>query len=369
VPAFVLLVVLGIRQRSRGLLVSAGVIGGIVGLTGAETFFFCSLIALVLALIVPEVGRFRILLSIGIPMGLVWATWLVPLLVNYRKYGGFDDTSGEAILIPPLNILGAWGLVLPFALFGLVMGFRQIRVRPHARVVVGVTACAATLLVVSQLAESLGAGFTTLGRSHRYWPLLHLSLVPAAGFGAVQLLGLFRREWNERRAAALGAAILVFSIPSPILGSLALPEDWQSTPRPIEQMVTEQGTPMNLIDPVPGRTTCVIAAPDHLIQRVYWYTGSRLVRYKWIGVVPGNLARVRWAEMRDHIPWDAERAIDNIILTTGSGTRTQWEELAEKYDVDHVITTRSAAESGTFGDAERRPASGYVVLSRTDCGD
>jgi hypothetical protein len=367
-PAFLYLLVRGVRDAHRPALAAAGVIAGIVGLTGAEHFFFCVLVALVVAASLPRRRRAFHLLPVIVPMIVIWAVWLIPLAVSYVRYGGFADTAQSLVDLAPWSVLGAWGLVTPLAAFGIVRAFPAFPRDPGVRVSLLALACAAALVLASALSGLIGQGFHTLGRAHRYWPLVHLALVPLAAIGVVAAVDALSIRRRAVAAAVVAGALLLLSVPSPILGSLAV-RDYSEAPNVVSEAIRgKEGSVLNLIDPVAGGETCVAAVPDFMTHPVFLYTGFRVVRYTWTAKKRENVARVRWADIRQHIPWDGRRLTDNELLVNGTGTGEAWDETSEKYSVDHVITTRRAATKGTFGDAEVRGAGKFVVFSRTDCG-
>ena len=347
VPAFLLMLVMGVRERRTWALASAGVVAGIVGLTGAETFFLCGLIALGLALVVPAGGRVRTVAWVALPMAAVWSVWLAPLAWNYVRLGGFVNTTQVGTVdVPPLGILGAWGLLTAFAIVGLA---RLWRVAPGPSERVMVVALGGALLLLAIAATTGNSGpIGVVGRPHRYWPLLYLVVVPIGASGLVALADRF--QLSARGALALSGTVLLLALPSPLLGSLALSRVWDDPP-PLVSEAIDGSTESALVrmDPSPGES-CVAAVPEDVAHTAFWWSGFRFVHYKWAPDIESNFARIRWADIRERIPWDEERASDNRVLDDEDGTSPGWANLEDKYGLDVAIT--NAGE----------------VVRRSDCG-
>jgi hypothetical protein len=348
VPAFLFLLVNGLRDRRRPMLLAAGGVAGVVGLTGAEAFFLCGLIALGVGFVAPAGDRVRTVAWVALPMAAVWSMWLVPLAWNYVRLGGFVDTTTVGTVdVPPLGILGAWGLLTVFSLVGLVHLWSGPR-GPVERLLAVAVAAAAFLLLIATIAGDSGP-LGVIGRPHRYWPLLYLALVPIGAVGVVALSERFRS--TSPRDLVLGTAILALAVPSPILGSLALSRVWSDPPPLVSDAI--EAAPRSVLeqlDPSPGGETCVAAVPEDVVHSAFWWSGYRFVHYRWTPETESNFARIRWADMDEHIPWDEERASDNPAIDSVGETSTALTYLEDKYGVDIAITSA--------GD----------VIERTDCG-
>src|SRR5918911_758533 len=122
--------------------------------------------------------------------------------------------------------------------------------------------------------------FVTLGYQHRYWPLVHLSVVLYAGAGATFMM---RKLLAPRKVAlGLGAAALtaLLSLPSPVLASVALPSA-KPAPRSVTAALEGRRDAMlQLLDPSPG-LSCIAAVPPQWSHPVWSFTGYRLVLYRW----------------------------------------------------------------------------------------
>lgn len=367
-----LLLVIGIKERSGGSLVAGGATIGMVGLTGGETFIVSFLAVVVLALTATEIGRARLGALVLIPALAIYMLWAGPMVVNYFRLGGFFGTAARPVVLTPLAVLGSWGLVTPFALHGLVRCFPRWRTDPGTKVMMAaLTAAVMSLVASAALPLYLGRGFSTLGRDHRYWPLVFLTLAPVAALGLTELLGALVRV-SRRLGIAFAALTVVLAIPSPLLASIALPAERGSPEVLADSLEGDPGTVLNLIAPRPGMR-CVIAAPVDSSQRVFSYTGYRMVLFRWApGEVSRNSAHIRWAGIYEKIPGGLERQHVNRVLTSGVPSRARWNAAADAYDVDVVVAPVGRASSAVFGGLRKRissPASGerFVVVWRREC--
>lgn len=372
VVAALLLLVIGVQERSGGPLVAGGVTIGMVGLTGGETFIVAFLAVSVLALTAPEVGRVRVGALVLIPALATYSLWAGPMVVNYVRLEGFFGTAARPVVLTPLAVLGSWGLVTPFALYGLLHWFPRRRTNPGTKVVLAALAAAVISLIASAaLPLYLGRGFSTLGRDHRYWPLVFLALAPLAALGLTEVLGTVVRA-SRKMGMAFAALIVTLAVPSPLLASIALPAE-RGTPEVLaDSLEGDPHTVLNLIAPRLGMR-CVIATPVGLSQRVFSYTGYRMVLFRWApGEISRNSAHIRWAGIYKHIPGGLDRLQANRTLTGTVPDRARWDEAAEAYGVDVVVApVRRSASPGFRGLRKQvsSPASGerFVVVWRREC--
>jgi len=372
VVAALLFLVTGLKERSGGSLVAGGVIIGLVGLTGGETFIVSFLAVVVLALMATDVGRTRLAGLVLVPALAIYALWVGPMVINYFRLGGFFGTAARPVVLTPLAVLGSWGLVTPFALYGLVRGLPRWRTDPGTKVVLAaLTAAVISLIASAALPLYLGRGFSTLGRDHRYWPLVFLALAPLAALGATELFGAVART-SRRLGVTLAGLTVVLAIPSPLLASIALPAERGSPGLLADSLKGEPGTVLNLIAPRPGMP-CVIAAPVGLSHRVFSYTGYPMVLFRWAPVeVSRNSAHIRWAEIYEDIPGGLERLQANRVLTGKSSNPGRWNAAADAYGVDIVIAPLRRTEPPAFRGLRKQisnAASGerFAVVWRREC--
>ncbi|MDQ3751317.1 MAG: hypothetical protein M3333_00270 [Actinomycetota bacterium] len=371
VVAALLLLITGLERRSGGPLVAAGVTVGMVGLTGGETFIVCFLTVGVLTVIGTDVGRARLGVLVLLPALATYSLWAGPMAANYFRLGGFFGTAARPVVLTPLAVLGSWGLVTPFAVYGLAGRLRRLA-DPATKVVLAALAAAVTSLVASAaLPLYLGRGFSTLGRDHRYWPLVFLALAPLAALGLTELVGAIVRV-NRKLGVAFVAVTVILALPSPLLASIALPDE-RGSPELLESSLEgDPRTVLNLIAPRPGMG-CVIAAPVGLSQRVFSYTGYRLVLFRWgPGEIGRNAAHIRWAGIYRRIPGGHERLQANRVLTGAVSTKARWNEVADAYGVDVVVAPAGRAQAPTFRGLRKELSSSvaeerFVVVWRRGC--
>lgn len=368
IASCLLLLVIAAESQRLSLLAGAGVLVGLIGLTGAETWLFALLTATATAVVVFPT-RLRALAFVVVPALTVHALWLVPLIVTHVRLGGFVDTTR----LPPLNlpvhgVLGAWGVVTPFALGGTYLALRA-RARPAFRVLLVITAVGAMLVLGSPwLSEVLGEGFSTLERRHRYWPLLYLAASLAGGVGAGALYELLGRR-KRSVAIALAGAVAAVALTSPVIASVALTRIYDPETYKMASALTGGETTVLNELAAAGNRRCVAAVPAALSRRVFAFTGYRLV--DWRGGATGeNSARIRWRRIYERIPDGFERARDNSVLLTGDPPYL-WSQNVDQYDVDLIATGASNTGAPAFsGYSSTRARSGndsFLVLRVGEC--
>jgi hypothetical protein len=332
-PAYLLLLVVALKRRNSYLLASAACVLGLIGLTGAEAFLVGMAIAIGLSWFFAGCGRVRTGFVLVAPALLLWGLWAIPLSINYLRLGGFVNTASPLVTLSPLGIVGAWGIALPVALYGYLKQPGDLS--PDAKRVIQVllfTAVGATL-VSGSLASWLGPGFTTLGRPHRYWPLVYLGVALWAALGLTSL----RDRWASRPLIASVGIILIVAgaLSSPLLASLALP---QKLPSPWLLRASLEGdsrSPLNLLAASVGRE-CTVAVPERYSQVVFAYTGHRSVWFPYSTDDPTR-ARIRWATIYQHIASPGKRLRDNHLLLQRSFPDGRWVDIARAYGVDRLL--------------------------------
>lgn len=356
----------GIRRRNLIPYVVGGVVLGMAGLTGGEAFIAGGVIAVAMSLLPGPGSPWKRLLAAFAPGAAVAALWYLPLVITYLRLGGFVDSAYPPVELPALGYLGAFGVTVPFALYGLWLA----RSRRGTRVAVAAILLGVPiflLLLAGQLPKVLGDGFSTLGRQHRYWPLFYLGLVTwaAIGFdGALQLLGSGKRRW----APILVVGTLLFAVPSPLLASIGATRRLEPPVAFTEAVTGDPNNLLNVIAPQVGMG-CTLAVPRHLSVATFAYTGYRQVIHDLTGRSP-NRARVRWRDIYKHVPDDLQRARDNAVLTTGVAPK-RWESIADDYEVDMVVARADDASAPAFIPYQKERAEfgsrSWVVIRRRSC--
>lgn len=351
---FLLLLVLGVRERNVFLLASAGVILGLIGLTGGESFFVGAAIGAFLPLAtVGRRGRAVATAAVLVPAVVLVSVWAVPLVLSYARLGGFVDTAASGTVdLPAWAILVSWGIATPFALYGAARWVPRARDNPGALLVLALTVLAGSILALSAAVPGvLGEAFETIGRRHRYWPLLHLGVALYAGLGFSDLTHRLRRL-SPAGGLAIGGTALLFAIPSPLLASIAVP-DRLAPPPELEAALTGDSSALPAVLARLGEEPCVVAAPRPLTPTLFASTGYRFVAARPSRGHAGNASRIRWRDIYERIPPDAERSFDNRRLITGDVlTPAVWQDLVRKYDVDAVVVPARFVTAESFARLE-----------------
>jgi hypothetical protein len=366
-----LLFVLAQRERSIGRMIWCGVVLGCSGLAGAESFVVGTGTMVAMAVVGGPLPRARQAAATLLPALAVYSLWLVPQVLDYLRLGGYLNlTVVGLVALPPAAILVSWGLVTPLSVLGAVRWGPLVRHDDAVRLVVALTVVAGACVVASGLVPRLfGDAFSALGKAHRYWPLLFCGLALVAALGASDLI-----EWARRAHAAAGialfAAMVVLAIPSPVAASLAVPRSTGTGEGLFPPAA--RGDPraaLNLIAPAVGGR-CVIATPLWVDTPVWTYTGYRMVMYTWSIEHPGNLARIRWADIYEHTTPERKRMHDNRILVRAFATPRQWREVARRYDVDVVLVPRHRADAPALTGYPKLNGSDprFSVVRLTSCG-
>jgi hypothetical protein len=342
---FLLLLVIGLQRHSRTSLAGAGVTLGLIGLVGGEAFLVAVVTVLISCLVSRERGRIKRIAYVALPATAVYATWLVPLAVNYLRLDGFVNiTHIPVVVLEPAYFLLSWGIAIPFAVVGAWRVVTRIVDDSALRVPLALILSASVFMLSDAIPQLFGDAFLTLGRDHRYWSLFHLGVALLAAVGATDL---WARTRKLRPVAVAGAVVMVvFGCLAPWYGSLA----YTSVEPPdelLEQTLRGKKTILEVMSPSPG-SRCVAAVPgSKLARQTFAYTGYRLVL--WVaGQTEDNWARIRWAELARTVSNDEERYRDNEILTRGSASAEEWARLAKAYDVNYVVARSRFADAPVF---------------------
>lgn len=366
--SFVALLAVRSRRVSGWAEVTAGCCLGFVGLTGGETFIVGVALASSVAIFDSE-HRFTSLARILGPALAIYAIWFVPIVMNYMELGGFVSiTHIIPVALPATAILVSWGLATPFALVGAFFCARTYRADRGVRLSLLFLLVAAALLVVSAvIPEFLGDAFDTLGRKHRYWPILYLAVAVLGALGMTHLLTRVRARSRPLAIAVLVAVTAVAWV-SPVVASIALPTHIGRYPGIGEAMREEPGALLHELRQLgPG---CTVAAPQEISREVFSYTGFRLLLWtgNWFGE---NRARIRWTDIYDEIGSEEERIADTRALLSGSTDPGEWQRIVKERDLDVVVVPEAELVGPAFSGMEipqaRYEQIQYGIVQIRDC--
>ncbi|HEV3472555.1 MAG TPA: hypothetical protein VG408_05035 [Actinomycetota bacterium] len=363
-----LLLALALATRSVRLYMATGAALGLSGLTGGEAFIVAVVVAAASAVAIPVIPRRTALLAIFGTALPIYALWALPMVINYVSLGGFVSiTHITTVDLPGPAVLGAWGISALLALVGAILLARQRPLSSEQKLAV-VYILTATLVLIgaTQIPGLLGDAFDTLGRPHRYWPLLHLGVALLGGVGLSRVVDLRPRALGPVTAGLVTA----IAIASPVAASLGLPKVIGEHPVLEEALAGDNDSVLNVLnesDP----TGCVAAIPQEIAREAFSYTGYPLVLWtgNWFGP---NRARIRWADIYERIPSDRERLADNRVLVNGWGSSDRADGLIDKYGVDLIVSPQphDASRVAELISGENATAAGldYVVQQVGECG-
>ena len=331
--AYALLLIVGMRRGSQRTLVAAGIVSGLMGLTGGEAFFV-SLGVSVAAILVASGNRLRRALALIAPALALYACWALPMILNAMRYEGFADISAAPVSLPFVSVLGAWGIATPVALVGLAVVLKRAPADPIMRIItLFLVVSSAIVLVSSIFGDNLPPGLSTLGRPHRYWPLVYLGVALLAAVGAGTVLKPLARR-TTLGVTGVGAVFICLALISPTFASLAYIRDIQTNDALQSGLLGEPSSLLKILAPS-MEGDCVVASPRHLRLAIAAYTGYRLV---FLGGPPDRQARVRWPRI-DIVPF-RKREVDNERLITSSVTRKALEQMIARYGLDVIVLGR-----------------------------
>jgi hypothetical protein len=191
-------------------------------------------------------------------------------------------------------------------------------------------------VAAAELAPRLGEGFTTLGRHHRYWPLVYLSVALVAGLGA-------EVAWRRLTAIArpigvvVGTLVMGAALASPLLGSVAVSRLPVENADLAEALRGDGTNVLNVLGDAHGQR-CEIAAPVELSRSAPAYIGARLVYFP---SGTENPAGIRWPTLPEPIP-DEIRLADHRALISQPFDAETWSAIVEKYGLDMVIRPQTS---------------------------
>jgi hypothetical protein len=365
-PAFLLLTIIGFRKRSLWALAGAGAVLGMIGLSTGESMFAGLGTAGLLVLLPPSTrarraardspeskrvtdetppgghSRWAVGAALLIPSLGLWSLWLGPLIYNLFTLGGITGSANSPVILPAAAFLGAWGLAAIFAIVGLIVWLPVVRGDVGARVVLCMMVVVAGLLALTHVVPLLlSKGFSTLGREHRYWPLMYLPIALLAAVGATRLAG-WVIERSRIVAVVLAAVVVALCVPSPLLASVALPSA-KHDPQEVTRALTGQRSMLSLLSPAPGKR-CIAATTPDWSHQVFAYSGYRLILYRWTQKVWANSAHIRFIGIYHRIPTTKQRvAALNVLLAPRA--RKRWEAVARHWKVN-VVTIPAGSVPG-----------------------
>jgi len=357
--AFLALLAVGLARARTGPLVGAGAVLGLAGLTTGEGFLLGMAIAALLAVFPPAGLRRRtVALATLFPALGLYALWAVPIAVFYVVLGGFLNTTvGAPISLPPEGVLVSWGLALPVGIYGAWRWLPRSAREPGPCVLAATLVAGAGLLGAATIVPAVfGQGFDTLGRLHRYWPLLYLGVAVSAGVGAADLVlrGRSVRRWL---GVAVAAVLMAGTVPSAVIASLALPRKLAPRPDLPGALLGESGSLFAEVAAL-GRGACVVAAPPQETFALFSYTGYRFLAFQTGDPARhrGNRARIRWRDVyaSGRAAPDRERLDANEALVEGTAGGAERQDLIDEFQVDAIVS--------------RTPAGTLEVERTGDCG-
>jgi hypothetical protein len=159
---------------------------------------------------------------------------------------------------------------------------------------------------------------------------------------------LFERLRRRRPIGAFFfvAVIVLLAIPSPLLASLAYPEEVTPPVVITESLQGETHTVLNELDTRRG-AVCTVAAIG-VSDEIFAFTGHRLVAIVLGNKLEDNQARVRWRDIYEVTESLETRFADTKALISGGENVSQWQRLVDKYDVDAVVVPATLIESPSF---------------------
>lgn len=370
--AFLLLLVLGITRNDRALMLAAGIVMGLMGLSSAEFFFVAlGVAALGIAFGPGAAGRWTSLAAVILPGLVVYGVWLVPLMVSYRRLGGFvNTTTVRAIVLSPGAILMSWGLSTPFALYGAIRWIPRARRDPGQRILVATLVVSGAVVAgASVIPAILGEGFRIVGRASRYWPVLHLAVAIYGGLGLGALLERARRG-SRALAAGIAVVVLALALPLPFDVSRDYPRRAAQSPGLAAALLGSERGVLSQLGQA-GRVRCVVATPA-LAFTAFSYTGYRLIAFQGTPGHTGNFARIRWRDIYQRIPSDDQRLADLHVLVGDGTDRATFVSILRRYRVNLLVVPRDRAGAPVYRglrDLSAGSSDPYSVFLVAPCDD
>lgn len=328
--AYALLLVVAVRRNSLRAMIGAGIVSGLMGLLGGEAFFV-SLGVSVAAVVLISGTRLRRALALIAPALGLYACWALPMIINAMRYGGFADILAAPVTLSFVSVVGAWGIATPFALVGLAVVLKRAPADPVMRIAILILAVSSAIVLVTSIwGDSLPPGLTTLGRAHRYWPIVYLGIALIAAVGAGTVLGALARH-STLAVTGVAAVLACLALISPMFVSLAYIRDIKTNDALRSGLQGDRTSLLKILAPS-MEGDCVVAAPKALAPAIAAYTGYRLV------VLEGSSApqaRIRWPRIAI-VPFGV-RVVDNERLITSFVKQGALERMSARYGLDAVV--------------------------------
>jgi hypothetical protein len=230
-------------------------------------------------------------------------------------------------------------------------------------------AAAAAVLASIAIPSVLGDAFLSLGRPHRYWPLVAFGIALYGALGADRLIDAAAGR-GPPWAMAAPAILVLLAVPSSVAASLALPTLGVRHDSLVREAILEGPRALlDLIAPATGGR-CRAAVPLNIDTPTWSYTGYRLVAFDREDRDDRNEARIRWRDIYDHVVPQRRRLRDNRILTQGLANRSEWWATARRYGVDVVVVHDDVVHREPFRvlDGDHAGSRPFTVFRLSGCG-
>ncbi|HEX2196868.1 MAG TPA: hypothetical protein VHJ76_08075 [Actinomycetota bacterium] len=294
-----------VRRGTARSRVVAGSVAGLVGVVSVP-MLFTALVWGVTASLFAGTRRVRAFLQTAAPAVLVFGLWAAPVAAGYLQHGGFVDITPRLGMEWPLpTALGAYGLLLPLALAGVVAVARSER----GGVLAALLAASVALLglaVARDVFDWTVWNNATLLHQGRMWPPVHLLAGALGGVAVVRVYGLVSSRSRVLAVAALGLGAAI-AVASPVVASMEMHEilaDHRSGfvyGGPDYERGSFLAEAAEVLDP----DDVVAGGTDELLWGLFQVSGARLAHYD-DPRLDGNDLRIRYAELSQQ--WDAAMA-------------------------------------------------------------
>ena len=241
-------------------------------------------------------SRLAMLRDLWTPALAVFALWAVPVAVGYLEHGGFVDITPRLGMEWPLpTALGAYGLLLPLALAGAALAWRDARGRTLL-VLAGSSAALLGLAVARDVFDWTVWNNATLLHQGRMWPPVHLVAGALGGLAVVRAAG-WLRERSRALAVTVGAVLLAAAVASPVLASLRMRVilDEHLAGYVYGADFAEGSFPREAAE-VLGPDDVIAGGTDEVRWAVFQTTGARLAAFD-DPRFEGNDLRIRYADL------------------------------------------------------------------------